>query len=288
MNEEQLKEFGEYLLLTKGLGDSTVEDYLSWGRKFEVENLTQEYIDGFAQRHGNNSNVRGFILNFIEFAGLKKVFDMPPKQTGRKKKRIVRDVVKEEIDRLRVHFYDLAFHKGLLFDLLYQGALRRSEVVTIKINSFMWLDWLDDQSKFCKLAVVGKGDKERIVLVNPETAEAIMEHYHKKYMLYDADRIMEFVNSPNLLFRGRFGAPLSQNRIYKMINHASKRVLNRAIRPHELRHARATELERRGVSVQDIKNYLGHASLSTTELYLHRSEKESIENIEEQLTKGAK
>jgi integrase/recombinase XerD len=285
MREDHLKEYMEFLEKTKGLSECTLKHYKYFIKDFDMEKISQDYINEYIQTRGNNSIVRGAVLNLFEMLSLHKLYDMPPKMTGRTKKRIVRDVTGEEISHMREYLYRHSFKRGVIFDLLYQGALRRVEVPTIKLNSFKWIDWLDDMSKPCHLIILGKGDKERVVLINPETAELIFSNYCKKYNINSMERIMEFANSPNLLFTREDGSAISMWYVWKVIRLGSKNVLGRSVRTHELRHARATELERMGVQIKDIKNYLGHSSLATTEIYLHTTEKESIENIEKIMLK---
>lgn len=284
MEKEHLEEYQEFLKNTKGLSDKTIADYTYWIKAFDVKLLSQDYINAYVQKRGNNSGIRGAVERFLEMTGLTKTYDMPPKMSGRKKQRIVRDVSLEEIERISNYLYTHSFRKGLMFELLYQGALRRDEVITIKINSFKWMRWIEDLTQFCQLIVKGKGDKERVVLINPETAEKILTHYVNKHKMQDMEQIRNFSNSNSYLFT-HDGKPYSKFFVWKLVNKVSKKVLDRAIRPHELRHARATELERMGVPIRDIKNYLGHSSLATTEIYLHRSEKESIETIQNILKK---
>jgi len=145
------------------------------------------------------------------------------------------------------------------------------------------MGWLDDMGKPCHLIVLGKRDKERIVLINPETAEKILNSYFKKYNLNTPEKIERFANSHSLIF-----PKLKDDDVYNIIHRGSKRCLGRDIRPHELRHERATELEAMGVPIRDIKVYLGHSNLATTEIYLHKSDKESIKNIQEILNKREK
>lgn len=279
MEQEHLNEFKEFLKNTKGLSNKTIADYSYWIRDLDPALLTQEYINAFVQKRGNNSGIRGAMERFLEMTGLSKTFDMPPKKTGTTKKRLIRDISADEIRILSEHLYSKSFKKGLIFDLVYQGALRRDEVTSMKLSSFKWIEWLEDITQFCKVSVIGKGDKERIVLVNPKTAEKIFNHYLAKYKFENIEQIRSFANSPSLLFTNE-GRKISKWFVWKIINQGSKEALGRNIRPHECRHARATELERMGVPIRDIKNYLGHSSLATTEVYLHKSEKESIENIQ--------
>jgi len=282
-DDQEFEEFIKFLSLTKRLMDRTVEQYVYYYKKLDLSMLSsQDYCNQFVQDHKNNSIVRGMLLNLLEFKGLSKTINMPPKKTGSMKKRIIRDISHEEIDVVRNYLYRISFKKGLIFDLAYQGALRRFEIPTIKLNSFKWIEWLDHPDDPCHLIVQGKGDKERTVLINPETAERIFNHYNKKYEFKDMDGIRTFANSQSLIF----GKKLSEWYVWDVIHSGSKKAIGRGIRPHELRHCRATELERMGVAIRDIKNYLGHSNLATTEIYLHTSEKESIENIGNILKNG--
>jgi site-specific recombinase XerD len=284
MEQDHLIEFKEFLKNTKGLSIKTIADYSYWIKDLDPAMLSQEYINAYVQKKGNNSGIRGAIERFLEMTGLSKTFDMPPKQTGRTKKRIVREISANDIKIVSEHLYSQSFKKGLIFDMMCQGALRRIEATSIKLNSFKWIEWMDDITKFCQLIVIGKGNKERVVLINPETAEKIFNHYLAKYKFENIEQIRTFANSPSLLFTND-GNKISTWFVWNVIHSGSKQILGRDIRPHELRHARATELEKMGVPIRDIKNYLGHSSLATTEIYLHRSEKESIETIEKFLQK---
>lgn len=273
------EEFIEYLALTKRLSDKSIELYMNYHRRFGNRVINQKEINAFIQECGNNDVVRGFVLAYITFKGLNKIIDLPPRPTGRVRKRIVRPISMNEIRAMSSFLYRLSFTKGLMFDLIYQGGLRKLEVPTIRINSFLWKEWETDTSKFLKLIVLGKNNKERIVLINPETAKKLLLHCIEKYNLNDDRKLNAFYTSPSLLFRN-----LTLDKLYQMIKFNSIKAIGRDIRPHELRHQRANDLEKRGVPVQEIKIYLGHANLSTTEKYLHKDEKEAIDNISNRLT----
>jgi len=274
--EQDAIEFLEYLTLTKGLMNKSIKDYLDYYKLFDLSKVSsQEYCDKFIQDHRNNSVVRGMLLNLLQFRGMHKIIDLPPRKTGSPKIRIAREISKKEIDMLKDYLYSKSFKKGLIFELMYQGALRKVEVPTIKINSFRWARWMADMDQPCHLIVLGKRDKERVVLINPETAEKILNYYRKKLMFIELDDYERFANSPVLLFGN-----MKEHETYNLIKRSSIKCLGRDIRPHELRHCRATELEKMGVAIKDIKVYLGHSNLSTTEIYLHRNETESIENIQ--------
>lgn len=278
-----MQEYLMFLINTKKVNELTQYRYCMWMKDFEMSKISQDYINEYVQSKGNHSQIRGAMLSFFEMLGLHKIYDMPPKASGRKKKRIIKDVSLGEVRMVSDYLHRISLMKGLIFDLAYQGALRRFEVPTIQLNSFKWIEWLDDITKPCRLIIQGKGDKDRTVLINPTTAERIFEYYRKKYELNNIEKILMFANSPDLLFLHK-GKQMTEFMVWKIIRNGSVQALGRKIRTHELRHARATELERMGVPIKDIKNYLGHSSLATTEIYLHTSEQESIENIENILT----
>jgi integrase len=277
---EDQEKFIEFMALTKRLSDKSIELYMNNYYRFGNRDLTQDNINAFLQECGNNDVVRGFMKAYLTFLGLHKKFDLSPRPTGKARLRIVRPISKNDIETLSSYLYRQSFQKGIMFDLMYQGALRKVEVPTIRINSFLWEEWEDNRSNFIKLIVLGKGNKERTVLIDPATASKLLLHFIEHHHIDDPERLKGFYKSSSLLF-DRLTLP----KIYKAIKYNSIKVLNgRDIRPHELRHQRATELEQKGVTVQDIKVYLGHSNVATTEKYLHKSEKESIEKISNILT----
>lgn len=281
-NQAEAVEFYEYLDQEKKLGPRTVEVYMIYYSCFDPELCNEEYITKYARKHKNTSACRGFIKNYLEFKKLN--IPMPSKPKGRKPIRLPRDISQSELQALREHFYAKSFKKGLIFDLMYQGALRRVEITSIKLNSFKWDKWIEQTDKFCRLIVLGKGNKEREVLINPETAESIAMYFLKKHDIITFDDLKDILNKEILLFTNVEGNPLTEHDIYYFIKKGSREVLkNRYIRPHEIRHARATELENKGISARDIQKYLGHARISTTELYLHRSNEKMIDSVESYL-----
>jgi site-specific recombinase XerD len=283
MDQKEIEQFKDYLLSIARVGNRTCDLYLNYCKSIDLELLPhQEYVDAFIQEHKNHSVIRGMMLNLLKHKGLHKVLELPQKRSGTIKERVARPISKEDIETLRKGLYNKSYTKGLMFDLIYQGALRRSEVLTIKIGSFRWAEWIEDVSKMCNLAIIGKGDKERTVLINPETAEMILKRL-LPHGIESLDQIKRLRNSQNLLFSRKNGDPLTEKQVYDIIKRGSKKFLGRDVRPHELRHCRANELLKSGVPIRNIKNYLGHSSQATTEIYLHQNEQESLELIEKNL-----
>jgi len=279
-NSNEVQEFHDYLINTKKLSEITVRHYFSYYRHFRNLPLTQKSINSFAQKKKNNSVVRGFLLSYIDFKGMRKVLDPPPKPTGAKKTRLIRDITPSEVESISKYCYKRKISEGILFDLVYFGGLRRGEVLSICVNSFNWERWFQDIEQFCYMRVIGKRNKQRDVLVPPRAIKEILNIYFAKGLLTGnmepADIVSKLSNMAEVLFKD-----MTVYKVWKIIKRNSMRAIKRGVRTHEVRHARATELERNGARVRDIQKYLGHSNLATTEIYLHTDEAKSLRNIGE-------
>jgi len=283
INPEDALKFIEYLYQIRQLGERTVKHYLSYYNKLNPERIDDEdYVSSFIIKHGNNSVVRGMMKNYLEMKELPVI--LPKRAKGNKVKKLIRTISQKEIVKVREYLYNKNFKHGLIFDLIHQGALRRAEVPTIKIGSFKWVEWIEDVDKMCKLIVLGKGNKERIVLIKPEIVEKLLMKLIPNG-IYGMNQIERLDQSDKLLFANRNGKPITECFIYAIIKRGTIACLGRDIRPHELRHHRATEMEKKGIQIGDIKNYLGHSRIGTTEIYLHKTGEESIDTIEEGLNR---
>lgn len=272
------EEYHNFLKKIKGLADNTIFNYIStYYRHFVDQDLTQRNIDLFVQKKNNSFMVRAFIKSYLEFLKRSKEFDLPERKTGRSAKRIIREITPNEILAIRKYCYANKVREGILFDLLYYGALRRTEILTINTNSFEWDNWFKDPQDFCLFQVTGKGKKERVVVVHPDAVRYILDAYLDKGLInsrMERDDIILKLNSiDDPLFK------MGEWNIWRIIKRNSKNAIGRDVRPHEIRHARATELLNKGASIRDIQQYLGHSTVTTTEIYLHTKEKVSLNRI---------
>lgn len=282
--EEKIKDDPYLLWLskTRGLSENTVENYYKYYKHLKKIEITQENINAFLQSKKNNSVVRACIKCLLEFLYENKLLEeeiiMPPHKTGSKKKRIIRNFSQDQIKKVREYSYNKNFQEGVLFDLLYYGALRREEIVTVKVNSFDWSTFFEDHHKHCKLLVLGKGKKHREVLIHPDTISKIWDKYKEIKYIHDNmtfDYIISLLTSNNaLLFKNIY-----KWKVWQIIKRNSLRSIGISIRPHELRHTRATELERNGAEIRTIQHYLGHSSPQITEIYLHTTQTQSLQKM---------
>lgn len=264
----------------KGLSPNTIYLYHWHLKKFlEKGDVTQEIINDYASKNKNNSVVRGFLKAFLEYAKLEKQFELPIKKSGRTKQKKIRSYTNGQIQTLLDYAYEKDEITGLVLDIIYHGALRISELPQIMITDFMWNDYLSNQNQ-CRLQILGKGKKERVVLIPQKSMNRILKIMLKRAIISKTMNFKELTQTLNNLNIPLFPDRIYEWRIWKSLKDYSKVCLGIEMRPHELRHTRATYLLRNGASIRSIQIYLGHSSLAITEIYLHTSQDEALEEIE--------
>jgi integrase/recombinase XerD len=113
------------------------------------------------------------------------------------------------------------------------------------------------------LTVVGKGDKERVVPVGRRALESLRRYLSLRPQLVRP-------RSPSVLFLTSRGMPFAHVTLWKRIKDAVRLAgIERPVTPHMLRHSFATHLLANGADLRVIQELLGHASVSTTEIYTH-------------------
>ena len=151
------------------------------------------------------------------------------------------------------------FRDYALLHLLYDSGARATEIATLN------LDYFDSKNK--TMAILGKGNRFRLVQLEPKTCH-LLQLYIRKYRI-----------SPQPLYQDRLfinqrGEALTRHGIYRIC----KKYLEKALPPkrlnyinpvHSFRHSRAVNMLYNGHPITDIKNHLGHDSIQSTEIYLH-------------------
>ena len=164
----------------------------------------------------------------------------------------------EEVDRLLAQ-PDGSQPRGLrdkaLISVLYATGLRVSELISLRLSNLH----LDEGYLTCS----GKGEKERIVPIGHEASDWV-----RRYLSDARPRLVK--RASQWLFVNARGGPLSRVGFWKLLKeYGLKAGITRDISPHVLRHSFATHLLDRGADLRAIQMMLGHADLSTTQIYTH-------------------
>lgn len=166
----------------------------------------------------------------------------------------------EEVERL-ITQPDTATPRGLrdraLIEVLYATGLRVSELIHLRASD------LNLEAGY--LSTTGKGNKQRIVPIGDQAVEWLM-----KYIREGRPALMGKRTSPWLFVNARQGDSLSRVGFWKILkSYGQKAGLSRTLSPHVLRHSFATHLLEHGADLRSIQMMLGHADLSTTQIYTH-------------------
>jgi integrase/recombinase XerC len=144
-----------------------------------------------------------------------------------------------------------------LLALLYGCGLRVSEVVGVNLSDLS----MNFKSSVGEVRVLGKGNKERIVPL-PDVAVGLIEQW-----LGERNNLLP---KDDALFLNKFGNRLSVRSVQRMLkSRALETGADLSITPHKLRHSFATDMLTGGANLRTIQQFLGHASLATTEHYTH-------------------
>lgn len=144
-----------------------------------------------------------------------------------------------------------------IIELLYASGMRVSELADLK--------WEHVNFDVGYIRCSGKGSKERIVPIGRQARKAIRE-----YLDNVRPGLIRKGQNPSELFLSRLGRRLSRQSIWKLIKHyALNAGIRKELKPHTLRHSFATHLLECGADLRSVQEMLGHADISTTQIYTH-------------------
>lgn len=145
----------------------------------------------------------------------------------------------------------------LILELFYTTGIRRAELINLKLSS------IDEIQK--SIRVVGKRNKERVI--------PMLDCTLNLYRIYKTQRNnLEQINDKEMLILSKTGHKVSESFVYRLINDYFSAVSKKEKKsPHVLRHSFATHLLNNGADLNSVKELLGHASLSSTQIYTHSS-----------------
>ena len=145
----------------------------------------------------------------------------------------------------------------LIIELFYTTGMRRAELISLSINN------IDFANKAIK--VIGKRNKERILPLLPCTISLLMKYQQLIKTTFEN-------SNSEVLILSKKGNKISESFVYRLINDYFSSVSQKVKKsPHVLRHTFATHLLNNGADLNSVKELLGHASLSSTQIYTHSS-----------------
>lgn len=152
----------------------------------------------------------------------------------------------------------LEVRNACMLELLYSTGIRVSELVSIK------LEHVSLSGK--KIRVLGKGDKERIVLFGDVCKKKL-----ERYLSFSRDSLLKH-QKHSYLFVNHIGRPLTDRGVREIMNQIiHKKSLNMHVSPHMIRHTFATHMLNEGADLKTVQDLLGHENLETTGIYTHVS-----------------
>jgi len=281
-NSRVLAAFFDYLRVERGLAKLTIIAYtsdlaqfagflenrrkvLAGARREDVRDFIQELfsnqLDG--RSVGRKLSAIRHLYRYLLLDG--KIDKDPtlnidsPKQWKVLPKSLSRDEVETTLAATKprnesVRSQALALRDHAMLELLYASGIRVSEVSDARLE--------DLKLDMGYILVRGKGDKERMVPLGVPAQESLQKY------LKTGREVLAKKKSSRLLFLGAGARRLSRQRVWQMVRQASV-ASGRTASPHMLRHSCATHMVENGADLRTVQTILGHADISTTQVYTH-------------------
>jgi len=282
VNSRTIAGFLDYLRIEKGLAPLTLSAYTSdiqqfaeflQKRKRTLLTTRREDVREFIQQlFGNSVDGRSVgrklsaLRHLYKYLLLDKAITHDPTlniNSPKQWKVLPKSLAKAEMETIlqgppqtsnRKEAVAISVRDKAILEMFYAGALRVSEIVGVRLE--------DLKVEMGYVLVRGKGDKERIVPLGRSAQDALSAYIKNSRPQFAAGK-----NSP-FLFLGRGAHKLTRQRIWQMIQSASA-ATGRKASPHMLRHSCATHMVENGADLRTVQTILGHADISTTQVYTH-------------------
>jgi len=277
--EHLIEQFVYYLTVEKGLATNTVHsyetdvfyyiDFLRNNGCVDLENSTSTHIIAYLRQlrqkgrktstiSRNMASVRAF-YSFLSRDGLIRSNPTENMESPKIEKKLPRVLSVAEVETLLNTPNErtpMGLRDRAMFELIYATGIRVSELVTLSTT--------DVNLNVGFLKCFGKGSKERIVPLG-ELASRFVGLY-----LDHARPVLAKRKEEASLFVNHRGEAMSRQGFWKMVKkYAALANIEKSITPHTLRHSFATHLLENGADLRSVQEMLGHADISTTQIYTH-------------------
>ena len=265
---KSISSFSEYLLYQKGLSQNTVDSYKSDLTKLsnylQNQDLSKASIDNFfidmsefnyssSTKKRMHSSIKNFLKYINENEDYESIDISDIKLKSSKKLPEVLSIT--DIENM-INFYNhetyLDSRNRTVIDVLYSTGCRVSELCDINISD------IDLDEKYLKLK--GKGSKQRIVPIGSMLNKNLMQYLNVRETFLQ--------NRGEPLFLSKSKNKLDRTAVFRIIKKTAKNIsLQTDVHPHTLRHSAATHMLEGGCDLRTVQEFLGHSSVSTTQIY---------------------
>ena len=280
-SEALIQQFGDYLRVERGLAVNTVKSYrrdlmgltnfLENSHLDSIQEATRLDIAEFLahlRRRGLSSNTvdrkTDSLRSFYRFLSAERHTEDDPTrliESARSWSRLPGVLSVEEMQSLLEQpdtTRPLGLRDKVILETMYATGLRVSELTELRIT--------DLNPEIGYLRCLGKGNKERVVPIGSKALAAVKEYLH-------SGRPLLHPEGDYLLFNYR-GRKLTRDGVRRIIKKLARSAgIQKDISPHTLRHCFATHLLERGADLRSLQEMLGHADISTTQIYTHVNSK---------------
>ena len=265
---KSISSFSEYLLYQKGLSQNTVDSYKSDLTKLsnylQNQDLSKTNIDNFfidmsefnystSTKKRMHSSIKNFLKYINENEDYESIDISDIKLKSSKKLPEVLSIT--DIENM-INFYNhetyLNSRNRTVIDVLYSTGCRVSELCDINISD------IDLDEKYLKLK--GKGSKQRIVPIGSMLYKNLLQYLNVRETFLQ--------NRGEPLFLSKSKNKLDRTAVFRIIKKTAKNIsLQTDVHPHTLRHSAATHMLEGGCDLRTVQEFLGHSSVSTTQIY---------------------
>ncbi len=272
--KQDLEQFINYLLKKHGNKDSLETEVVS------LKNFRQYLKDTDFTRYSKNTVIRKYssLKSFFKFLEKNAILSdcissliIPPKKDGRLYSFLSQHEINKVLSCIKTRVINGARDRALI-EFIYSTGARISEVENLKN--------CDIDIEKNEVKVIGKGRKPRTLYLNSQTVYWLKEYENYKNAQKPEDKFNrkasaalhnQYISgSRDPVFLNRFGKKLSARSMRNIvIKYVKLAQIDKKISPHGIRHTFATHLLQEGAGIREIQELLGHANISTTQIYTH-------------------
>lgn len=279
--EDQLKDFIHFLIVEKGLAKNTIVAYKRDLNSYihylinvesivqlnDVERIHIVHFLGFLKEQGKSSKTVArhiaSVRAFHQFLLRDKVTDHDPSvliETPKMERSLPKVLNLQEVEQL-LDTPKATDHYGLrdkaMLEILYATGIRVSELIGLNLG--------DVHLTMGFVRCIGKGNKERIIPFGRTATTAL-----QNYLAHGRPCFRSKNHQEEALFLNHHGRRLTRQGFWKILKKIAKEAgIEKELTPHTLRHSFATHLLENGADLRSVQEMLGHADISTTQIYTH-------------------